>query len=135
MPKRRGGPLEERLRRAVAAFTRQRGTGGAVAAAIGRPSSWLSEYKQGFNHAGLDTSIALMRVIGWRSEDLLSLDPVDEDALELLSEITRLDAEQRAVVREFLSLMRGGASLVVAGPSRETRKPVLARPMKRAADK
>lgn len=137
MPKRRHGPLEERLRKAVAAFTKPRGAAVRFAALIGRPASWVTEYKQGSNHASLDTSVAIMRAIGWRAEDVLAADPIDEDALTLLSRIQALDPAPRALVEEMVRRAAGGDALVVveAPPSRARRTPDRRRRMRPIVDK
>lgn len=68
---RRRGELEEKLRAAVGRYVRpdglrsEAGRNKAVAEAIGRPPSWVTEYINGENHANLDTSLALMRCLGW----------------------------------------------------------------------
>jgi hypothetical protein len=78
MAKRRRGAEEERLRAAIGKWVRPDGVRSehkrnkTVAEAIGRPASWVTEYINGQNHANLDTSLALMRFLGWSVEDDLS---------------------------------------------------------------
>src|SRR5688572_12029670 len=137
VPKRRSGPLEERLRRAVAEFTKPRGAAVRFAKLIDRPPSWLTEYKQGENHASLDTSVALMRAIGWRLEDVLSPEPLDPDALTLLAQIQGLEPEPRALILEMVTRASGGDALVVVATpqSRERRSTDRLRATRRVADR
>lgn len=103
MAKRRYGPLEERLRAAVDALVGgSRGRNQEVAAKIDRPPSWLTVYRGGRTHANLDTSLALMRVLGWAlTEDLrdATAPAVDPDLLLKLT-----DSKNAEQVRAFLEL-------------------------------
>jgi hypothetical protein len=133
--RRRGGPLEDRLRRAVALYVSRRGAAQELAAQIGRPPSWITEYKQGTNHANLDTSIALMRAIGWRPEDVLSSGPIDEEALTLLARIRELGEEERALAMEFVERVSGGAVVFVGPRSPARRMPAHLQAGRRAGGK
>lgn len=95
MPKRRRGRLEEELRRAITIRVRgHRGQNKALAKFMDRPQSWVSEYMAGLNHANLDTSLGLMRYLGWSlSEDLGEVvTPADDDLAQAMNdpEIVRL---------------------------------------------
>jgi hypothetical protein len=99
----------------------RRGAATRLAKQIQRPVNFVTEYKQARVHANLDTSIALMRALGWRAEELLSPDPIDEDAIALAARITALDADRRALVREFVDRIAGGAEVLVTLRSPERR--------------
>lgn len=90
MARRRAGHLEEVLRDAVGRFVRgKRGRSQQLADYLKRPSSWVTEYLDRQNHANLDTSLALMRFIGWRVDvELASFSPppIDPDVLDALRE-------------------------------------------------
>lgn len=83
MARRRQGKLEERLRAGITAQVRGRqGKNKELAEQIGRPGSWVSEYMGGENHASLDTSLALMRFLGWRLNEDLTDFVVDQTITE-----------------------------------------------------
>lgn len=118
---RRRGDLEERLRAAVKVYVRgpegdrsYQGRNKKVATAIGRPESWVTEYINGENHANLDTSLALMRFLGWSlTADLSgasgpSLDP------ELIAQLQ--DAETAERVRRFVALQAELQAVLVQMP-------------------
>jgi hypothetical protein len=116
-------------------YVRRRGAAREVATAIGRQPSWITGYKLRENHANLDTSVALMRAIGWTPEDVLSSEPIDEEALTLLAQIRDLGEEDRALVVEFVERVSGGAVVFVASRSRGQQTPARRPVTRRVAGK
>jgi hypothetical protein len=109
----------------------RRGATARLAKQIHRPANFITEYKQGRTHANLDTSIALMRALGWRPEDLLSARPFDEEAIALSARITELKEAQRALVREFVDWVSRGDEVLVTrrspGPRTQSLRPIAKR--------
>lgn len=109
MPRRRG-ELEEKLRSAVIAYVRgketraQDGRNKEIAERIGRPPSWLTEYMDGENHANLDTSLALMRAIGWTVNENLAELISSEIEPEVLNALR--DPQVSDLIREFQRLRK-----------------------------
>lgn len=105
MPRRRRGILEERLRAEIARRVRgHKGENKHLAEALGRPPSWVTEYIDGENHANLDTSLALMRYVGWSLDAELknALQPdIDPDLLAALR-----NEDVVTVVTDLLRLMQ-----------------------------
>jgi len=86
----------------------------ALADAIGRPPSWVTEYINGENHANLDTSVALMRYLGWSLAENLS--EVSDPPVPGDLAIALRDAETAEQVRAFLALPAHFRQILVAMP-------------------
>ena len=66
----------ERLRRAVIDLVRgKRGMNRALADAIGRTATYVSEFMKGDQRADLDTALAIMQWVGWTVDDAMRAMP------------------------------------------------------------
>lgn len=110
MPRRRRGVLEERLRAEIARRVRgHKGENKRLAEVLGRPPSWVTEYIDGENHANLDTSLVLMRYVGWSLDAELKdavrpdIDPDvlaalgNEDVVTVVTDLLRLTRRPEAL--------------------------------------
>src|SRR5262245_7093043 len=107
--KRVWGPLEEGLRREVEKRLEsgERGARSRLAQQLGKPGSWVTEYVQRLRRANLDTSLELMRFVGWRVPDTLrkTADPIanvprDEQQAALLRAWERIPPSRRVEALE-----------------------------------
>lgn len=122
MPRHRG-KLEDRLREAVRARITGRGAKAALARAIGKPQSFVTEYLQKKQHANLDTSVALAKAYGFSLRALTGLDPYPVFDAEIEALVTAYRNAAVAELREAVFAILQPSGSVAPGQVRRGRSP------------